>query len=459
MPAGSRQGARVALAAFGLLASAAALAQTAPEGGISAGLDFSETYGFESNRDLDPDESNASLTSRTRLDFWALSRTRLSTLRFGAGTELRAGETAGDTGFVDPSSSLSYSRQTPDSAFSAGITYDKVDLDFFDPLTEDEILDDTLTANRGDRERTSITTAFETGRRAPLGFGLNFSYDTENFDDTVDPDLFDNETIGTGGRVTLRFSPLTTVAASLSHDRYEAEDFEGTERKTTSANISLDRSLSPLTSLSASVGVTDIDEDFTATGGGDDESGISGSLALTHSLPLGTIGLSFDTSVNSTGQRSSVRASRSFERRLDSLDVSLGLTDGDSGELETVANVAYARQLPRGELSLSLSRAVTTTDDDEDLRTTRAGLGYILSINRLSRVSFQADFVDIADAGAGSGQDEQRGNLSARWSREVNRDWDLSLGYAYEYQDDETTGTADSHGVFLTFERRFTFLP
>ena len=456
----SRYGALAGLATLGL--SGVAFGQaTAQQGGVSVTADVDSAVIADSNRALDPDGGDSSLVSETTIDLMLRDRTRLSELALGFGGALRAGDASVEQGLADAYVDLSFGRETPDAAVSAGVRHESIDLSFADPLTQDEIEDNTISATRGDRETTFLSAGVEIGRQAPIGVSLDLSHRSVNYTDTFDPDLFDSETDRATVAATLRVSPAETATLSFGIDRYEAEDADATRRDTTTLNLGYARDLSPVTSIDAGIGLTEIDEDLTApgAGAGTDRSNATARIAVNRDLSLGEIGLSATSSLTSTGQRNNLEITRAFERRRDSLSARLGISDSDSGDLETIAAVDYTRRVPAGELGLSFSRSVTTSDDSDDLLITRAGASYTLSLSARDRLSLGADVTDISEAGAGNTDDEQRGSLSASWSREVTRDWGLSLGYEFDYSDEAGRGVAESHSVSLSLGRSFSFRP
>ena len=94
----------------------------------------------------------------------------------------------------------------------------------------------------------------------------------------------------------------------------------------------------------------------------------------------------------------------------------------------------------RSTLTASLSQDVRTSDRSNELRTTRASVGYDYEINSLSGIGVSANFAELARSGGPQLNDTTRADLRATYRRDLTRDWQLSTGYEYRIRDEETVG-------------------
>ena len=82
------------------------------------------------------------------------------------------------------------------------------------------------------------------------------------------------------------------------------------------------------------------------------------------------------------------------------LDLSVGATRDVADELQPSGSLSLTRETPRGTLTAALSQDVRTSDRSNELRTTRASLGYTHEINALSQIGLSASFAELSPAPA-----------------------------------------------------------
>ena len=449
---------KVALAATTALLVAGTAVSQETEGGIRLTFGVSSDFRAHDNLDLDPVSAGPTVRSDTRLTFGLESETRRQSIALTFGGTVRVEEAPGtgfSSGFENPSARLSYALDGANAAFAFNASYARSDVDGF-ALVEDDEVPGTfdLIADDGFRDTYRLGATLETGKDAPLGFIFDISHQGTTYSGTSDPGLFDRMTTSASATARLRFSPVTEGRATASLSRYEAEDATSTVRDTRSVNLSLTHELANETVFQGSVGIREIDSSVT----GVEQSGEL-SLSVSRPLPRGSIGASFTSELTAAGQQNRLQLDRGFRFPTGALNLSLGVVDGDGVNPQPYGSVQVSYEMPRAEVTASLSRGVSVSDDADIQRTTTGALGLSYEITDVSLVSFNVSYTDIDDAGGGTVTERERGSLRAAYSHELPEDWRLTAGYELRYLNEAGTGSAWDNAVFVTINRDFTFFP
>lgn len=455
------------LAGVALTSVAGALAEDLPNPSLT--LSYSSTLTANDNLALDPTSAGTSTWLDNKLGLTYASETATSSLSFGASGVFRLSDMAGqgrDSAFDNGTLNLNYARQGANSQLSFGAKYNKVDVAFFDPLLlipdpENPVDSGDLTsAAAGSRETRQVSLKFATGLDGPFGMNFAASRNERLFHDTLDPDLYDTRRSSLSVGATLRPSARTGLSFTVSQNDYSAEDVEQTDRTTRRAVLGLNYALDNATSLNASLGQTWIEED---QGIGiarvhTEESGLNGSIALSHDLPNGTVGLSLAHDIATDGKtRTDLQLTRALDLPSGSLSFAIGPSFQSGGKNGLAGDLSYGRDLPQGALRARVSRRFATTDQNENIDTTRLNLGWSHDLTPTSGLDLSLDYLNI-DSDA-VGQDRERARLQVSYTLDLVNDWQLSGGYAHIYSDKESTGTAQSNSVFVTIGRSVSFAP
>ena len=438
------------------------------DGGPVLTFGISSTLSATDNYNLDPDNSESAGLFDNRLSFGYANRRANDVLTLDLSGVLRANEPPGGSSmFDDRRARLGYDRQGVNSALSFGADYSLASVDSRDPFDdnlffEDDPLDETnLIQDRGDEEQIGARFRFETGLDAPLGVILEGRYRDRSFTDTTDPDLFDTETFNLSATTRFTLSPVTETRVVLRYEDYSAEDTPDTDRQTASINLGLTQALSQVGTLDVLLGFQQIDTDETIGGlrQSETDTGLIGSIDLTRELTRGTIGTSFNVSESVNGRTATWLVSRAMPLPRGALEISLGVASDVDDSILPVGSLEFTHEMKRSTLTASLERQVSTSSRSNELRTTRASLGYSYEINSLSDLSFSANVAELDQAGGPTVNDTTRADLRAVYSRDLTQDWRLSSGYEYRIRDEETVGSATSNRIFLTLERDFAIRP
>ena len=439
-----------------------------PPGGPLLTFGIGITASATDNYNLDPNRSEDTALLDTRLSAGYRHDRGIDSFRFDAAGLLRADTPPGvDNTFDDRSLSLGYDRRGTDTTLSFGADYSLTsvnDRDPFDRDFEDDPLEESdLIFDRGDEERLGARFRIETGLNAPVGVVFTGRYRDRSFTDTTDPDLFNSERLNLSATTRVTLDPVTEARLVLDLTDYSADDTENTDRTTSRVSLGFSRALSRTDTLDLSLGVSRIETDETLVPGGprvsETETGGIGSLALNRELPRGSIGTSLEVDESENGRTTTWLVNRQLPLPRGSLAVSAGVTLDVADELQPAGSLDLSREFARGTLTAALSQDVRTSDRGNELRTTRASLGYTHQINTLSSLSLSASHAELDRAGGPQFNDTSRTNLRATYTHRITRDWQLSSGYEHRIRDEDTVGTATSNRVFLTLQRSFTLRP
>jgi hypothetical protein len=457
------------------------------DGGPEAGgpvltFGISSTLSATDNYDLRPDDAESSELFDTRLSLGYRNRRANDTLSLDLSGVLRAIEPPRGANTVDDRSArLGYQRQGANSALSFGADYSLSSVDARDPfdrrnrflldedLPEDEDpvfeedpLDETdLSLDRGDRQEIGARFRVETGLNAPLGVVLTGSYRDRSFTDTTDPSLFDSETFDLSGTTRATLTPVTEARVVLRYRDYSADDNQRTDRQTSSVNLGLNQALTQVDTLDVSLGVRRIETDETIGGTRrpDTETGGIGSLSLSRELTRGSIGTTFEVNQSENGQTMTWQVNRALPLPRGSLAFSVGATRNVANDIVPSGSLEFTHEMPRSTLTASLSQDVRTSDRSNELRSTRASIGYDYQINALSSVGVSANFAELARSGGPQLDDTTRADLRATYRYSLTRDWQLSTGYEHRIREEDNVGDASSNRIFLTLQRSFSVRP
>jgi len=447
-------------AACGIWALAYPVAGQEGPGDQKFSFNLNQRIGVNDNIRLDPVSVGTTYFSDTALSFGFNSQTgiqRFDLTLDGVFRYLDDPVSGSTSGFADPSLALLYSRDSVDSRLTLTARYARPDLAFLDPFQQDQIDNQDLFRGDGRREDYQLGIRLETGLAAPLGFNLNLSTTGRRYSDTTDPTLFDNRTDSAALGARLQFSPVTQGRVNLSEDRFTAQDLRGTNRTTRRLTFGVVHEFSPVTTLSANIGQSEVIETFDALVGLENVTrGPVGSLALTRAVPDGAVSASLDTTLSVVGRQTNLQVGRTFELPAGGLEVSFGASKGSGFSLLPIGSIVYDATLPTGSLRASLSRGVTISSTQSRAEiSTRVAVGYNFDINTVSSIALNLDYADISLTGTGAGPDRTRANFSATYTRDLTRDWDIEVGYQRRYSNSSTTSSAASNLVFMSLQRDF----
>lgn len=434
--------------------------------GLSVTLDYLSTFRYDDNLGLD----NPSLGSTTRWQnsfaLGVINETPDSLLTFDlSGLHRFSDEPTVGSGssFDEPNLSLGYTKNSANSLFSGNARYRETDLTFNQALTDinqDGVIDAAdIVVDTGTRVRSSAGLNWQTGINDPLGLTFNYNHFKNEFRDTNDPSLFDNQTNNYSATASLWLSQVLQSNIRLAHTDFTAQDTPQTDRQTTTLTTGVTYDISPVTTIRANVGATRIDETLRATSVNTVDESFVANFAWVRALTNGTIDAQVDQTFGINGDRINAMAGRSLSLPNGSLAFNIGLTHGPFGEVTPIGDIRYTHTLSSSQITATLRRQVGTSVQSTETRATLASLNYDYFINSISSASFSVNYVEQADEGTGPTNRRKRTNLNASYTRAITSDWNATVGYVYRIEDTAGAGRADGNSVFMSLGRQFVLRP
>ncbi len=367
-----------------------------------------------------------------------------------------------DSSFSDPLARLDYQRNGTKSRLGLLLEYRERDLAFNRWLT-DTNLDGVIDASDvigtiGDQVNTRANLDWEIGQTDPVGFLFNYSHRERTYSDTIDPNLFDNSYDDFAATTFFRFSPILQANLRVSYQDFKAEDTVRTDRQTTVVSTGVTYNTSAVTSVSANVGYSKVDDSERTTNVSNVTEDFVWSFGWNKILPDGTADIFVDQTFGVNGTRTNATFGRSFQRANSLLNVNVGATRGPFDEVTPIGQIDYRYQLASSQIGATIQRRVGTSTQSVETRQTLAFLTYDYVINPVSGLSFSLSYIDQEDEGRASSNPRERGTFNASYSHAITRDWAMNVGYQYEF-DDQNGFKATSNSVFVTLGRRFTLRP
>ncbi len=434
--------------------------------GLRVTLDFASTFRYDDNLGLDDPSLGSTSWWENRLGLNVINQTPDSLLLFDlSGLHRYADQPSFGTSseLTDPSVNLSYSRDAANSRFNIQGSYRERDLNFNQSLidiNQDGVIDAAdLAVDFGTRINTQYGLTWQTGVNDPLGFIFSYSRSDQEFENTVDPTLFDTERDTYTLTSLLRLSPVAQGNITLRYVDFSADDAVQTDRQTTTLSTGITYDVSPVTTVTADIGFTQVDETLRAIPLNTDDEDFVASATWRRTLHNGTANALVDRSFGTNGDRTSVQAGRTFILKNGSFAVNAGISRGPFGENTPIADIAYVHNLSTSQITASLRRRVGTSNQNVETRETVARLGYDYFINSLSGLSFGVNYAEQEDTGIGPSNRRRRTDFDVSYTRTLTKDWNMTVGYQRRLRNDSGPGSSDSNSVSLTLGRQFTLKP
>ncbi len=447
-------------------AAGTAVQPAAPaKAGLQIDIGVSSTLKVDDNFQLQPTSRGTSTIWDNGLTFGLSSVTGVQDLSLTGSGVLRYGDIPGRSlsGFEDPTVRLRYRLDGVNSQLTLTGRFRHVNREFLDPfqIEQEETNAGAFYAGGGTMTIRNAGLSLVTGINDPVTFTLGVTHDEKDYDATAlaaNTRLFGNRTDSANATLALKLSPVTSLRFNADYAHYTAEDTPQTDRTTTGYSIGVVQDINPVLVLDAQIGFTEVETDtITGTTRRD---GVTGAATLTQTLANGTAFVGVDSTVNQNGTRESFRFGRSLQLPLGNLSASLGGTHSPSGKTYAIAALTYDRQLRSSNVAVSLNRAVSTNNVNEDVLDTRLTVAYGYEINNNSRLDFAVNWGRSESAGIGNAPTIERTSLRAAYSYDLTQDWALTGGVLLRHRSDSSApGDAQSNSVFLTLDRTFSFRP
>jgi hypothetical protein len=435
----------------------------APEPGLRLTVDVNAGFRFDTNEDLTNPSEGDSTRTNLGADFGLISETEVSRLALSVLTELRydtGPETDDGLEFRIPLATLGYEREGFDSFanLNGRYFYDNVDDDVL--IFLDENLNPVdLIVDGGDLRRWTFDGRVGFGAAAPIGAEAGFFFDSRDYIDTTDPDLYDRDEYGVDG--VLSFQILPTLRGRLigSYSSLDEDDETQTVTDTTDLGFGATYEIDAATVFSGDVAYSSIEETFfdSIT---DTTEGWIFDFSLQREITNGTVGGALTRTLSEAVQRTELTFDRSMELPAGGLDYTLGVSVADNGgETRFVGSITYEQELPTGSLSVTANQNTVTSDDEEDTLVTQVLVLYNRDINSISSIGVNFGLGRSEDIGGGASDPDIRANAGISYRRALTREWDWVVGYERQYSSENGEDAATGNQVYTLIDRSFSIRP
>ena len=306
----------------------------------------------------------------------------------------------------------------------------------------------------GTRADYALDATLDLGTQAPLGITLDAGISGRDYQDVTDPNLIDTRTLRAGATARLRLSPVTDARLGVRRSVSTDDDVGQTEVTTDRVDLGLAHDFSARSRVDASIGYS---VSTTENGGVQtaETKGVVGQVDYQWDMPDGRYDASYQTTVDEDGRRTTLSFGRIRDLPLGQLVARLGVTGRDGlDDPEIVGTLSWSHNLPDGSLSMSLDRAVRSTGPATDAQATTVSMSLDRSINAVSGVSLGANYGIFTEDGA---NDITRAGLTATYRHNLTQDWAMNLGLAWRLRDEDTVGRATSEEIFVSLGRSFSW--
>lgn len=429
-------------------------AQDDPEAGPLPRLTFDVEQRVEAddNPGLHAEGADPALLAVTGLGFSLLDATPGQRLRLTGALDLRAGGDAEASGLAGPRLGLDYDREGASEAVSLEATYRRAEITVLRGAADfPEGLPPDFEELEGEGIRTSygLDGSLELGRAGPFGLTLSGGFDTISYSEETAA-LTDSTRSRAAARLRFRLSPVTEARAGLRASALDDDD--GTTRQSGTVDLGFGTALSGRDSVDVALGYTVVETDRPASAT-DRQDGLTGSLRLSRETPRGPLDVGFGAETTQNGTRTSADIGRSLDMPLGRVGARIGASRGDTGGTDLTGALSWRQELARSRLSAELARSVATTDEEDRLRTALSA-AYDTELGPASAFGLDVSYVRSELAGGGDPLDVA--SLGARLSREITRDWSLTLGYGLRLRDPDDTERAVGNSVYATIGRSYS---
>lgn len=373
------------------------------------GLELTFGLGIRAETESNPGFDGQGRVNKGGLDlsFGLTSETALSKLSFGASGRLLATHGPGSpvSGLNSPSLTLNYSRANAGAQFTLDASATDTDL-----ATNTDVTN--FTTGGGTQRTAALSLGLDWGKDAPLGFGLSAGVTVNSYIDNADPANVDNRTTRIGGTARADLSPVLHLNLGATGSR------------------------------------------FTQPGISRDTQGLSAGLTLDR--PTGTLGARLTNDHTPEGDRTGLVFRHDITLTAGTLSYALGATRAASGKTYATGSLSYAKDLPNGNLTIGLDRAVTpSADTDLETVLSSANLSYRHAVSQTSSLAVALNWAEQAETGSAARSTNT--SLSASWSQSLTADWALDLGYTHRMRDPAPDPNSDA--VYFELRREFSVRP
>ncbi len=390
-------------------------------GGVLLRLDLSQRLQANDNADLAPVSQGTTIDATTGLGLSLSSRTRSSSIDISGSSGLRGRNAPSASSWEferdDIRFGLQYSRFSKTSALDLNASYTSSDISFLNPFTlleQDETLPLDFEDLRGSGTRRSLSfgSKLTLGRDAPFGLTLTANHRDLGYDNATATNLNDSSRSEVGATARFNFTPVFQGNLGL---RYALFQESGSADRTT---VELD------------VGATFI-------------------------RPNGTMGISVSPAKTEEGIRIGNSLFRNFTLPGGELSTQIGITQSAASDVFMTGGFTYTKALPRGKISASLNRSVTSTTSDIETIRTVASLTTAQTLTPRVSLNLGVNLAQSKETLTGKATDIA--SLRAGIDYALTEDWALNASYRHEFRDETVAGNSNANIISFGLSRSFDF--
>jgi hypothetical protein len=424
----------------------------ATEGGTRSKI--TAGFGIEAGRNLDLNpgakDNNARLNGT--LGYVYEMRTRQTQLSFDARIQPQTDDNHNNG--LYPRLGLNWQYEASRTRFNFGASYGEA------RVTDQSLGFDENTGaiieydGTGTRVMKQATAGIEGGLDMPLGYTVQASRNDVDYRDmsaSSSQAPSTSTTVKAGLRADV--SSMTKLNLDLSHNRYTADNVDQVRRNTDGVTLGVTQRVDAITALQASIGRQRV-ETHRLGRATDTESGMVFGLGVTRNDTLGSYGLNYGRTIAESGARDTLTFNRDQQTRLGSFSAALGASRGDSKDVDWIGKLAYVAELPRDRLSASLSRAVQSDNNGDDVVVTRLSGNVQHALSEVNSL----DFGLMASASEYPTRDSSRLDATMSYQHMLTQDVSLEAGVRLGLAQQSRREDAESQSLFLNLTRQFEFL-
>lgn len=394
----------IGTAALALMAGAPVLAQDV--GGVHLTFGVTERLEASENAALSIPPGGRVISSTTSLSFGLSSETQTQVFRLGVSGDLRFEGGALVERFDSPSLNAFYGLSGANSVLVLRADAQHSQLSSAVPSPDDPDPQGT-----GSRTTSSASAQLDFGIEGPLGLTVQARRGATDYSDAADGD--DSETLSASATGYLRVSPVLSLEAELGKQRVET-DSDGTSE------------------------------------------GLMGHVSLKNDLANGSAGATLSQTVESGALRQNFRLERGLDLGNQSLALMLGATRLEGGSANAIGSVAWRYDMAGLGLSVDVGRSVSGATLGNEVTTDRLALGVTRDLSSIDRLSLGLSAARIDNPAENL---IERADITASYSRDLGRDWQMTFGASLTRREVETDGSAMSRLLFLSVSRSFDIRP
>ncbi|MDH5797585.1 MAG: hypothetical protein OEZ19_03390 [Paracoccaceae bacterium] len=409
----------------------------------------------DTNYYLDVSSSGVTYVGQESLEFNLSTETRAQKLEFsalGAVQGLVAPSGSTSYTFADPSISLAYTREAAASKLDIGGDFQIGEvISIFDADPSETLF---LIVDQGTVATSAASLSLETRRNAPLGLTFGLGYSGRDYQDTTNPALFDTDRLTYSVGAAMKINDAMQGNLSVSQESFSADTGGGTETKTTDVAFSLTAASKSDLEFDTKVGMRSRE---TLSGALENRDGLYASIGARQGTKTGSIfgNLSYDASTPT--ERAALELGAMVEQKSGNISASIAANLDENGKQRFLGNLGYNIEYPVGSFALDLSQEIRASELDEELLSTTLGLSFQREINSVSGIKVDLDLGRSEEAGSGSATTQTRATLSAAYGRQLTQDWNLNMGYSYQFSEAEGQPERTSDSVYLSLTRNIEF--